>query len=138
MNSLNIRDIREADIEAVLALWAETGLSRGWHDPEGDIAFSMSSENSTILIAERNKQLLGTVMAGHDGHWGWVYYLGVTDSWRAGGLGKRLLEAAEGWLRERGLKKVNLLVLSENLQVKKFYERLGYSAFPAVSMQKVL
>lgn len=138
MSNLNIRDIRENDIEAVLALWAETGLSHGWHDPVGDIAFAMENNNSTILIAEKSGHLAGTVMVGHDGHWGWVYYVGVTNTWRASGLGKRLLQAAENWLRERGLKKVNLLVLNDNTKVMGYYERLGYSRFPAVSMQKIL
>lgn len=138
MSSLIIRDICESDIETVVDLWAETGLSKGWHDPGGDIAFSMRSDNSTILVAEKGAALLGTLMVGHDGHWGWMYYFAVDDNWRALGIGKRLMKAGENWLKERGLKKVNLLVLKDNLVVKDYYERIGFKEFPAVCMQKVL
>lgn len=138
MSGLIVRDIHESDIETVIALWAETGLSKGWHDPGGDIAFSMQSANSTILVAVKGESLLGTVMVGHDGHWGWIYYFGVGNDWRALGVGKRLVAAAESWLKVRGLKKVNLLVLKDNLEVKDYYERIGFKEFPSVCMQKVL
>ena len=139
VQSLAVRDIGEEDIEAVLVLWDETGLSEGWHDQQGDIAFSMKSENSTILVAAVGGDVVGTLMVGHDGHWGWLYYLGVVDSWRALGLGQCLLEEGESWLRERGLRKVNLLVHDDSVSgLKDYYERMSYYRYPTMHMQKLL
>ena len=69
---------------------------------------------------------MGTVMVGHDGHRGWVYYLAVDESQRGTGLGKRMMAAAENWLRINGAVKVQLMVRSGNDLVLGFYEHLGY------------
>ena len=65
-------------------------------------------------------------MVGHDGHRGWVYYLAVAESHRGTGLGRRLMLAAEDWLRDRGVVKLQLMVRSANAGVLDFYDRLGY------------
>ena len=139
VQSLTIRDIEEEDVDAVLALWDETGLSKGWGDQRGDIDFSMKNKNSTILVAVASGDIVGTLMVGHDGHWGWIYYVGVTDNWRSLGLGQRLLEEGQNWLRERGLKKVNLHVREDSDRfLKEYYERLEFYQCPFIHMQKLL
>ena len=77
-------------------------------------------------------------MVGHDGHRGWVYYLAVSPAFRRQGLGRRMVEAAEAWMSERGVPKAQLLIRDTNLGVQSFYERLGYTVLPRVTMQKVL
>jgi ribosomal protein S18 acetylase RimI-like enzyme len=36
------------------------------------------------------------------------------------------MSAAEDWLRERGIEKMQLMVRSDNTKVQAFYESLGY------------
>ncbi len=71
-------------------------------------------------------QLLGSVMVGADGHRGWVYYLAVAPKSQHHGIGASLMHAAEAWLRERGVPKVQLMVRDSNSQVLGFYANLGY------------
>jgi ribosomal protein S18 acetylase RimI-like enzyme len=83
--------------------------------------------SSTILAGAIGQELVATAMVGHDGHRGWVYYLAVRPDRQGGGLGARMVRAAEAWLGERDVPKVNLMVRETNPAVLGFYERLGYA-----------
>jgi ribosomal protein S18 acetylase RimI-like enzyme len=122
-----------------VALWHESGLTRPWNDPHADLARALSGSTSTVLGAQDdNGGLLGTVMVGHDGHRGWVYYLAVRPEMRRTGLGRRLMHSSEGWLRDRGVPKLNLMVRTTNDAVVGFYESLGYEDGEVVVLGKFL
>lgn len=71
--------------------------------------------------------LVASVLVGHDGHRGGVYYVAVDPDGRHEGYGREIMAAAEGWLRARGIAKLQLLVRKDNAQVHAFYQALGYS-----------
>lgn len=124
---MQLRDITTADFDAVIALWDEAGLTRPWNPPAADLQRALDTTTSTVLGAFVDGRLVGTVMVGHDGHRGWVYYLAVTTSERGTGLGRRLMQAAEAWLVEHGAVKLQLMVRQSNTAVVGFYDRLGYT-----------
>ena len=124
---MHITDVTAADLEAVTTLWAEAGLTRPWNPPATDLGRALDGTTSTVLGAFHDDRLVGTVMVGHDGHRGWVYYLAVTVDERGTGLGRRLMAAAEAWLVERGAVKLQLMVRETNTAVTGFYDRLGYA-----------
>ncbi|PKR55514.1 GNAT family acetyltransferase [Thalassospira marina] len=125
------------DIPAITALWQETNLYRPYNPPAWDISFAISSNNSTLLVWEDvNGTIIGTVMMGHDGHRGWIYYLAVANSHQKTGLGRRLMRQGENWLREHGVWRMQLMVRSENSVVQDFYRHLGYRALDVTVMQK--
>ena len=107
-------------------LWHSCGLTRPWNDPAADLARALEGPSSTVLAAVTDGKVLGTVMVGHDGHRGWVYYLAVEPDERGKGLGRDLMRAAEAWLDEHGIPKLQLMVRADNATVIHFYERLGY------------
>ncbi|MHC1562103.1 GNAT family acetyltransferase [Actinomycetospora sp. C-140] len=109
-----------------IALWHAAGLTRPWNDPEADLRRALGGPSSTVLAALRDDTLAGTVMVGHDGHRGWLYYLAVADAHRRRGVGRALVGAAETWLRDR-VPKVQLMVRGDNGAAVAFYERLGYA-----------
>lgn len=86
----------------------------------------MEGPSSTVLGGFDGEHLVGTVMVGHDGHRGWVYYLAVGTTQRGNGLGRQLMASAEHWLREQGAVKVQLMIRSTNEAVLGFYQHLGY------------
>lgn len=114
-----------ADIPALVALWKACGLTRPWNDPERDARLAIEGQSSAILGLRDGDALIGSVMAGFDGHRGWVYYLAVAPERRREGLGRRLMDAAEAWLRERGAPKLQLMVRTSNAEALGFYEALG-------------
>jgi ribosomal protein S18 acetylase RimI-like enzyme len=114
------------DVLAVTALWAEVGLTRPWNDPASDFRRAVEGPTSAVLGLKENGTLLGTVMVGHDGHRGWVYYLAVRPDRQRAGLGRVLMKSAEQWLQDHGAVKIQLMVRNENVAPRLFYERIGY------------
>lgn len=135
---MNIREFRTADRGAVIALWEACGLTRPWNDPAHDIAFCVSRPESTILVGEVGGKLIASVMTGHDGHRGWLYYLAVEPGLQKSGHGRGMVEAAEAWLKQRGAPKVMLMVRPENTSVRAFYDALGYEEEERVLFAKRL
>jgi ribosomal protein S18 acetylase RimI-like enzyme len=133
-----IRPYRDSDLGAVVDLWQACDLTRPWNPPARDIAFCRSSGHGEIFVAEADGGIIGTVMAGHDGHRGWVYYLAVDPARRRDGLGRRLVAQAEDWLATQGVPKLMLVIRDTNTAVQAFYERLGYAQEPRVMMAKWL
>lgn len=128
--------MEDEDVEAVAALWRSCGLTRAWNDPYKDIAFARASETSAILVSEAEGHIAASVMAGHDGHRGVLYYVAVEPALQGKGFGKQAVRAAEAWLRQRGVWKINLLVRAENAQIRGFYEKLGYEVSPVMCMAR--
>lgn len=124
---LAIAPIGDADVADVVALWQACGLTRPWNDPATDIALARKGSNATVLIGRGDSAILATVLVGHDGHRGWVYYLAVDPEHRHRGYARVMMDTAENWLRARGIEKLQLMVRADNTAVKDFYQSLGYS-----------
>jgi ribosomal protein S18 acetylase RimI-like enzyme len=122
-----IEDLPEHLFGAAVALWHRTGLTRPWNDPMADLRRAIDGPTSTVL-AERDGAgaLIGTAMVGHDGHRGWVYYLAVDRDHQGTGVGRRLMQACEEWIRARQIPKIQLMVRNTNEHVIAFYAALGY------------
>src|SRR5271155_2533684 len=101
--ALAIAPIRDADIGAVVTLWQRCGLTRPWNDPAADIAMARRGTNATILVGRAGEAIAASVLVGHDGHRGWVYYVAVDPAHRQKGYGRAIMNAAEDWLREASI-----------------------------------
>lgn len=135
---LTIGHAGDADTPALVALWERAGLTRPWNDPHADIALARRGPHSTILVAKDGAHLVGTVMVGHDGHRGWVYYLAVEPEAQRRGIGRALVRASEDWLRARAVPKLMLLVRPENEAVRGFYHAAGYLEEPRIVFSRRL
>ena len=123
---MTVRQFEPADEAAVIRLWTDCGLVRPWNDPQRDIARKLGEQPELFLVGERDGQVMASVMAGFDGHRGWIYYLAVDPAHRGQSHGVTLVRAAEDLLLQRGCPKVNLMVRSDNTEVIEFYRRLDY------------
>jgi ribosomal protein S18 acetylase RimI-like enzyme len=121
-----ISPLLDEEIDALVALWEKCGLTRPWNNPRADIDFARRSPNAAILVARLESRIAASAMVGHDGHRGWLYYVAADPALQGRGLGRAINEAAEDWLRSRGIAKVQLLVRGGNKAVTGFYEKLGY------------
>jgi ribosomal protein S18 acetylase RimI-like enzyme len=136
--SIEVRSAKTAEAKAIIGVWDECGLTRPWNDPESDLSFSFSSENSDVLVAFHNEKLIGTLMVGHDGHRGWVYYLAVLPEFRRADIGRRLMSAAEAWLKARNVPKLNIMFREGNEMAAGFYEALGFETSGVHVVEKFL
>lgn len=124
--ALTIAPIEDADIAAVIALWQRCDLTRPWNDPAADIAMARRGANATVLVGRDGGDIVASVLVGHDGHRGWVYYVSVDPNRRGKGYGRAIMNAAEDWLRRAGIEKLQLMVRAGNAKVQAFYETLDY------------
>jgi ribosomal protein S18 acetylase RimI-like enzyme len=123
---LAIAPIGDADVGEVIALWQRCGLTRPWNDPAADIALARRGSNAAVLVGRDGGRLVASVLVGHDGHRGWVYYVAVDPNCQHRGYGRVIMDNAEEWLRARGIEKLQLMVRPDNNQVQAFYQSLGY------------
>jgi len=133
-----IRPFREADEAQVVALWRACGLTRPWNDPHRDIARKLAVQRELFLVGEEGGRIVASVMAGYEGHRGWVNYLAVDPGRRRAGLGARLMQRVEELLLAQGCPKINLQVRASNAEVLAFYRALGYAQDEVVAMGKRL
>ena len=139
MIAYRIRKASLADEAQVVALWAACDLTVSYNDPRADFRFAFDKQGSDVLLAlDNSESIVGSVMVGHDGHRGWIYYVAASPDMQCRGIGRACVEAAEDWLRERGVGKVQLMIREANAAVQTFYEGIGYEHTPRVVMAKWL
>jgi ribosomal protein S18 acetylase RimI-like enzyme len=135
---MKVRSYRPSDESAVVALWKECGLTCPWNDPRKDIARKLGVQPEWFLVGTEGEDIIATVMAGYDGHRGWVNYLAVAPAHRGLGHAKLLMRHVEGLFLTAGVPKINLLVRATNPGVVEFYRRLGYAQDEAICLGKRL
>lgn len=145
LDSCNIRVANEQDRAGIVALWGQVFANPPAHNnPDDDIDRKFAKDPGLFLVAEAGPDasqscaIIGTCMAGWDGHRGAVWYVGVLDQWQGRGIGRALMQQAEKMLWQQGARKVNLVIRGGNDKVAAFYERLGYSREDRIYMGKLL
>jgi ribosomal protein S18 acetylase RimI-like enzyme len=136
---MQIRPYLEHDESDVIALWRQVLPDDAPHnDPATSIRQKLAVDRELFLVAEVAGQVVGTVMGGYDGHRGWIYSVAVAPEYRHRGIGSALVRQVEAALVARGCLKLNLQVRSTNASVLAFYEKLGFSVEPSISLGKRL
>ncbi len=135
---MNIRPYQPTDEEQVIALWHLCGLIVPPNEPKQEIERKMQVQPELFLVGLIEERVAATVMAGYDGHRGWLYSLAVAPDLQRQGLGRRMVEEAEIKLTALGCRKVNLQVRASNTAVTGFYESLGFMVEERVSLGKRL
>jgi ribosomal protein S18 acetylase RimI-like enzyme len=121
----------------VVALWEKIfGYEAPHNRPSLAIDKKLEIDDHLFFVAVVDNAVVGTIMAGYDGHRGWIYSVAVAPSHRRQGIGSRLVSHAEGALTCKGCVKINLQILEANESVVAFYAKLGYAVEKRVSMGK--
>ena len=121
----------------VIAFWNAVFGPRGSHN-KAEVSLDKKLEfgDGLLFVALSQERVIGTVMAGYDGHRGWIYSVAVAPEHRRKGVGSRLVKFAERALAQKGCMKVNLQIMESNESVVAFYEKLGFSLEKRISMGK--
>jgi len=140
MNDFQIEEYNDKmHREQVIELWQKTSGSGAAHNvPALAIDKKLEIDDGLFLVGTKNGDIIGTVMAGYDGHRGWIYSLAVFPMYREQGVGSALLSHVEQKLSSLGCMKINLQVREGNDAVEKFYVPNGYSIETIISMGKRL
>ena len=141
--ALRIRVVETADLESLVALWQDVfpeyrDPTKPQRNPRANIERKLAQRDGLFWLAEGADGIVGTAMAGYDGHRGWLYSVGVHPRLRRTGLARALVAHAEAELAARGCPKINLQVRTSNHGVMEFYRRLGFTVDDVASMGKRL
>jgi ribosomal protein S18 acetylase RimI-like enzyme len=131
---MEIRPFQPSDGEAVVQLWKDCNLVVPWNHPHRDIRRKLAVQPELFLVGVLAGEIVASVMAGYDGHRGWLNYLAVAQHFRRQGLGRKMVAEAEARLREMGCPKINIQIRTGNTQVIEFYQRVGFKPDDVVSM----
>ena len=138
LQMLNIRTYKDSDKDDVVNLWEQCDLVVPWNLPETDIHIKMKFQPTLFLVGEMDSRVVATVMAGFEGHRGWINYLAVLPELQKQGVGRMIMQEAEHRLRDLGCPKINLQVRSSNKDVIAFYKSIGFSQDDVISLGKRL
>ena len=139
MNEWNIVKYAEPHFDGVAALWQEAFPDpQPWNAPEITIPAKLAMQPDLFLVAIDGDEIIGSILAGYDGHRGWLYAVAVLKKHRRRGVGSALVREAERCLQELGCVKINLQIQSTNASVAEFYRRLGYEVEERLSLGKRL
>ena len=134
---VTIMTYREAHFVGVAALWAEAFPNDPpWNRADAAIPEKLARQPDLLLVADDGGRVVGTVMAGYDGHRGWLYSLAVEAKRQREGIGTLLLKEAEARLTALGCRKINLQIRGGNDAVAAFYLRHGYGLEERISLGK--
>lgn len=135
---IKIRPYQPDDEKSVVRLWTDCGLVVSWNNPHRDIQRKLKVQPELFLVGCLDDQVMASVMAGYEGHRGWINYLAVHPNCRNAGIGRRMIEQAESRLQAIGCPKINLQVRSANSDVIEFYKKIGYKIDDVVCLGKRL
>jgi ribosomal protein S18 acetylase RimI-like enzyme len=136
---MNIRPYQVSDAESVSALWDQAFPNNPSHSSAKlVISQKLAVQPELFLVAEINSVIVGTIMAGYDGHRGWLYTVAVNPDYQRQGIGSKLVRHAEKLLIAMGCLKINLQVRVSNAEVVEFYRKLGYLVEERISMGKLV
>ena len=138
LKNIEISPYDPHDETAVIQLWTDCGLIVPWNDPRRDIRRKLAVQAEWFLVAHSDERIIATVMAGYEGHRGWINYLAVHPGYQRLGVGRRMMDEVESLLLAAGCPKINLQVRSGNTAAIDFYERIGFKIDEAISLGKRL
>jgi GNAT superfamily N-acetyltransferase len=133
---IEVRPAGVDEVGAVVALYEWLFAPPGsrpasWDERRAAVALrqAIESHDSVVLVADERGRLVGFVTAYQDlhsvrfGYRAWVEDFAVDPERRSLGIGKRLLDAAKAWARERGATHLELDSAESRHDAHRFYER---------------
>jgi len=135
---MQVREFQITDYDAVVSLWQVAGIHLSRTDSQANILRNLERDPDLFLVGVENEILVGAVMGAYDGRRGWVYHLAVQPEYHGQGFGAGLLTELEARLRDKGCRKINLLIEPANGEVQHFYERYNFKRTELIFMEKWL
>lgn len=130
MTDPRIRAATPDDLDAVLAFWKVAAEGASISDDRSGVERLVVHDPGALLLAERDGELVGTVIAGFDGWRASLYRLAVHPDVRRAGIGSALLRAAEERFVALGARRADAMVLNRNELAHHAWHAAGYTPQP--------
>jgi N-acetylglutamate synthase len=120
---MKIRRMVINDYLLVKKLWNECDLREEPEDTKDEIELFLQASQGTGFVAQKNGNIVGSVLCGSDGRYGYIHHLSVSKSVRKQGIGKSLVEECARFLETRHI----LIMVRENNEVGNiFWKQLNF------------
>jgi ribosomal protein S18 acetylase RimI-like enzyme len=127
MSSITVRDMTDADYDAVHALWKATpGIGLSEADERANIASFLAFNRGLSFVAEIDGRLAGALLASFDGRRGYLHHLAVDPARRRAGVGRALVARSLAALGACGARRCHIFVMADNIEGQRFWERVGW------------
>ncbi len=127
----SIRNCRPEEATALLALWRAAGTSPSITDTVADVHRAITRADA-VLVAEADRQIVGSLIAAFDGWRGNMYRLAVHPDYRRCGIARTLVGEAEQRLAHLGAKRITALVEEKYPWATAFWSKIGYDVEPGI------
>lgn len=104
----------------------EEHLLSGIRTDEDDLTLTLQKPNATILKYTQSGKIIGSVYLEKQANKLYLGMLTVSPELQGGGIGKKLMAAAEAFAKEQQLSKISMTVISVRKELIEYYERRGY------------
>lgn len=123
-----VETMQPADYDAVHALWKQSeGVGLTPSDDRGPVLAFLARNPGLSLVARRGEELIGTVLAGHDGRRGFLYHLAVSANNQRQGVARALVAEALARLAGAGVPKASIFVFRDNEPGLAFWRAAGWN-----------
>lgn len=135
----SIIEYTDSHFDGVDTLWRDAFPDDSpWNAAHISIPEKLRYQPNLFLVVLESGRVVGSIMAGYDGHRGWISRIAVLQSHRHKGIGEALIQEVEKRLAALGCVKINLQVVASNSAGLGFYRKCGYEVEQRVSMSKLL
>lgn len=127
---VQIRKMIPGDYDSVYALWLSCpGMGLNNVDDSRDgVGRYLARNPGTCFVAVEDCQIVGAILAGHDGRRGYIYHTAVSPSRQKQGIGTLLVDAALDALLGEGITKTALVAFARNEAGNTFWKNMGFTA----------
>lgn len=123
-----IRAMTADDYDSIAKLWtSSSGVGINPDDSKENISKYLQRNPATSFVAVENGEIVGAILAGHDGYRGFIHHTAVSVSHRGIGIGTKLVNTAVDAIRNEGINKVVLVAFKTNTLGNSFWEKQGFA-----------
>ena len=130
------RNFRKTDLGRILGFKKESaaisfpGLDVNMDSFRSKLLKVLKTDRNSVKVAETGGEIIGYVFfevkEASTGPIGYINHVFVSEPYREQGIGTKLMEMAEDYLRSRGVRRARLTVTRTNKPSLKLCSRMGY------------
>ena len=125
---MELRTMVPGDYDKIYALWKSIkgfGIRSVDDSREGIEAF-LKRNPTTSVVAIENEEVVGSILCGYDGRYGYMYHVCVKEELRRKGIGKQMVVFCMRALKELNINKIALIAFISNDAGNAFWHQIGW------------
>ncbi|QKG83425.1 GNAT family N-acetyltransferase [Kroppenstedtia pulmonis] len=131
-----LRSFQLSDVHAVTSIWKLTASEQREKETLKVLSKQLACDRDLVLVAETEGQVVGAIVGTMEKDAGYFYCLAVHPDYQGQGIGRRLTALLEERLRNKGVRKVEVMVDPGTEKLFPFYDHLGYKKTSTSLLEK--